>query len=90
MSNLPPLSLYVHLPWCERKCPYCDFNSFEARGALPEHEYLDALCRELALSAPACTGRTLESIFIGGGTPSLMRAGTIAGLLDASRDAVAM
>ncbi len=69
---LPPLSLYVHLPWCLRKCPYCDFNSHEIRsGELPEQRYLDALLADLEAALPIVWGREVHSIFIGGGTPSL-------------------
>jgi oxygen-independent coproporphyrinogen-3 oxidase len=75
LSSLPPLSLYVHLPWCIKKCPYCDFNSHEwqsgASGELPEQRYLDALCADLEHSLPLIWGRAVHSIFIGGGTPSL-------------------
>ncbi len=70
----PPLSLYVHLPWCLKKCPYCDFNSHEARGgagALQEQRYLDALMADLEAALPLVWGRTVHSVFIGGGTPSL-------------------
>lgn len=75
MLELPPLSLYVHVPWCVRKCPYCDFNSHEApRGNLPEQEYLDALLADLYDDLPYVQGRKLQSIFIGGGTPSLLSA----------------
>lgn len=68
----PPLALYIHIPWCVRKCPYCDFNSHEARGTLPEHEYIDALARDLELSLPQIWGRKIHSVFFGGGTPSLL------------------
>ena len=75
LSSLPPLSLYVHLPWCLKKCPYCDFNSHEwqsgAGADLPEQRYLDALCADLEHSLPLIWGRAVHSIFIGGGTPSL-------------------
>jgi putative oxygen-independent coproporphyrinogen III oxidase len=71
LSALPPLSLYVHLPWCLKKCPYCDFNSHEIQGELPEQRYLDALMADLEASLPLIWGRTVHSIFIGGGTPSL-------------------
>ncbi len=82
LSALPPLSLYVHFPWCVRKCPYCDFNSheFAAQGAqeqggpLPEQAYLDALRADLEQSLPLVWGRKIHTIFIGGGTPSLMSA----------------
>ncbi len=72
LAALPPLSLYVHLPWCIRKCPYCDFNSHEmASGQLPEQRYLDALRADLEAALPLVWGRSVHSIFIGGGTPSL-------------------
>lgn len=67
----PPLSLYVHLPWCVRKCPYCDFNSHEGRGALPYDAYVDALLADLDFDLPLAWGRTVHSVFFGGGTPSL-------------------
>ncbi|HSQ72861.1 MAG TPA: radical SAM family heme chaperone HemW [Rubrivivax sp.] len=71
LGALPPLSLYVHLPWCLRKCPYCDFNSHEKAGEIPEAGYLDALRADLEASLPLVWGRRVYSIFIGGGTPSL-------------------
>ena len=72
LAALPPLSLYVHLPWCLRKCPYCDFNSHEMKaGELPEQRYLDALRADLESALPLVWGREVHSIFIGGGTPSL-------------------
>lgn len=74
LSALPPLSLYVHFPWCVRKCPYCDFNSHEASGELPEAAYLAALRADLEQSLPLIWGRRIISVFIGGGTPSLMSA----------------
>ena len=67
----PPLSLYVHLPWCVRKCPYCDFNSHESRGALPFAAYVDALLADLDFDLPLVWGRTVQTVFFGGGTPSL-------------------
>ena len=82
---LPPLGLYVHLPWCIRKCPYCDFNSYEKRDALPEREYVAALLRDLDADLPLVGSRTLTSIFIGGGTPSLFSGGAIAALLHGIR-----
>lgn len=73
MGSTPPLSLYVHTPWCVRKCPYCDFNSHEPTGGeLPETDYLDALVRDLEFDLALADGRELVSIFIGGGTPSLL------------------
>lgn len=77
LSALPPLSLYVHFPWCVRKCPYCDFNSHEASGDFPESDYLAALRTDLEQALPLIWGRKIISIFIGGGTPSLM---SVAGL----------
>ncbi|WP_210398273.1 radical SAM family heme chaperone HemW [Motiliproteus sediminis] len=74
MLEQPPLSLYVHLPWCVRKCPYCDFNSHAADGELPESAYLSALLADLDDELALTGGRALQSIFIGGGTPSLMSA----------------
>ena len=71
MLTPPPLSLYVHLPWCVRKCPYCDFNSHEQRGALPFAAYVDALLADLDHDLPLAWGRTVHSVFFGGGTPSL-------------------
>jgi putative oxygen-independent coproporphyrinogen III oxidase len=74
LNSLPPLSLYVHLPWCLKKCPYCDFNSHEwtnASGEMPEQRYLDAICADVEHALPLIWGRSVHSIFIGGGTPSL-------------------
>lgn len=73
----PPLSLYVHLPWCVRKCPYCDFNSHEGRGALPFNAYVEALLADLDHDLPLVWGRTVHSVFFGGGTPSLFPAEAI-------------
>jgi coproporphyrinogen III oxidase-like Fe-S oxidoreductase len=85
LAELPPLSLYVHIPWCLRKCPYCDFNSHEKRGELPEAEYVDALICDLEASLPDVWGRRLHTIFIGGGTPSLFSPQSIDRLLTAVR-----
>ncbi|RMF18464.1 MAG: radical SAM family heme chaperone HemW [Gammaproteobacteria bacterium] len=82
--NLPPLSLYVHIPWCVRKCPYCDFNS-HAADTLQEATYVEALLRDLEQDAPLAQGRQLTSIFFGGGTPSLFSAESIDRVLAASR-----
>ena len=71
MLATPPLSLYVHLPWCVRKCPYCDFNSHEQRGALQFEAYVDALIADLDHDLPLAWGRTVQTVFFGGGTPSL-------------------
>ena len=81
LTALPPLSLYVHFPWCVRKCPYCDFNSHEAKGGFPEEEYLSALRADLENALPLIWGRKIYTIFIGGGTPSLMSAAGLDRLL---------
>ncbi len=80
----PPLSLYVHLPWCVRKCPYCDFNSHAAKGELPFDAYVDALVRDLEQDLPLVWGRTVHSVFFGGGTPSLFPADAIDRILQAA------
>jgi len=80
-KNLPPLSLYIHIPWCIKKCPYCDFNSHAAPEQLPEDEYIDALIRDINAELPQVWGRRLSSIFIGGGTPSLFSAKALDRLL---------
>ena len=85
LAQPPPLALYVHVPWCLRKCPYCDFNSHEARGEIPEARYVDALVLDLEASLPRVWGRRLASIFIGGGTPSLFAPESIDRLLAAVR-----
>src|SRR5262249_7152347 len=79
-AALPPLGLYVHLPWCLKKCPYCDFNSHERRGVLselPEQRYVDALLADLEFALPQIWGRRIGTIFFGGGTPSLFSAQAI-------------
>ena len=82
LAALPPLSLYIHLPWCLKKCPYCDFNSHEVTsGAMPEQRYIDALAADLEAALPLIWGRTVHSIFIGGGTPSLFSPAAIDRLL---------
>jgi len=81
LAALPPLSLYIHFPWCVRKCPYCDFNSHEAKGAIPEAEYLTALRTDLEVALPLIWGRTVHTVFIGGGTPSLLSAASMERLL---------
>jgi putative oxygen-independent coproporphyrinogen III oxidase len=89
LKALPPLSLYVHIPWCVRKCPYCDFNSHEARGntqgGAPEQDYVQALISDLELALPQIWGRRVYSVFFGGGTPSLFSARAIEELLAALR-----
>ena len=81
LRALPPLSLYIHFPWCVRKCPYCDFNSHEAQGELPEAAYLDAMRADLESALPLIWGRKIHTVFIGGGTPSLLSAGGLDRLL---------
>lgn len=91
LSALPPLSLYIHLPWCLKKCPYCDFNSHEwgaaagQSGEMPEQRYLQALRADLEASLPLIWGRTVHSVFIGGGTPSLFSPAAIDQLLSGVR-----
>ncbi|MEO8133752.1 MAG: radical SAM protein, partial [Betaproteobacteria bacterium] len=78
---LPPLALYIHIPWCIRKCPYCDFNSHEQRSALPEARYVEALMTDLESALPSIWGRKFASIFFGGGTPSLFSPASIDAIL---------
>jgi len=78
----PPLALYIHFPWCIRKCPYCDFNSHTLKGDLPEDQYIDALIQDLNAEKEKINGRSLVSIFMGGGTPSLFSAAALKRLLD--------
>ena len=78
---LPPLSLYIHIPWCIKKCPYCDFNSHAVRGDIPQQAYINALLADLRRESAAAQGRKIETIFIGGGTPSLFTAQGIADIL---------
>jgi oxygen-independent coproporphyrinogen-3 oxidase len=82
---LPPLSLYIHVPWCVRKCPYCDFNSHEARGELPEDAYIAALLADLEMALPQVWGRPVLTVFIGGGTPSLLSVRSMDALLSGVR-----
>ena len=82
---LPPLSLYIHIPWCVRKCPYCDFNSHEARGEVPEERYVAALVADLERELPRVWGRRVHSVFLGGGTPSLFSARAIDAVLAGAR-----
>ena len=90
LAQLPPLSLYVHIPWCARKCPYCDFNSHEARGGVPEVDYVGALITDLEQALPLVWGRRVHSVFFGGGTPSLFSARAIDVLLSAFRARLAL
>ena len=84
-SSNPPLGLYIHLPWCEMKCPYCDFNSYQADEPIPEQAYVDALLNDLEQELPLVWGRGIDSIFIGGGTPSLFSAAAIERLFSGLR-----
>ena len=86
--ELPPLSLYVHLPWCVRKCPYCDFNSHAVKGQIPAGEYVGALLKDLEQDLPLVWGRTVHSVFFGGGTPSLFSAEQIQTLMSGIRGLV--
>lgn len=81
LQALPPLTLYIHVPWCVKKCPYCDFNSHEAPSQLPEQAYLEALTADLEQALPSIWGRQVHSIFLGGGTPSLLSEGAMDQLL---------
>ena len=87
---LPPLSLYVHIPWCLRKCPYCDFNSHESKGPLPEAEYVAVLVADLESALPGIWGRPVKTVFLGGGTPSLLSGVAVNELLAAIRARVAL
>ena len=84
-AALPPLSLYVHIPWCMKKCPYCDFNSHERHGDVPEAQYVDALIADLEFALPSIWGRRVDTVFFGGGTPSLFSAAAIDRILGAVR-----
>ncbi|HEX5803288.1 MAG TPA: radical SAM protein, partial [Azospira sp.] len=84
----PPLSLYIHIPWCVQKCPYCDFNSHEARDTIPEADYVAALIADLESALPLIWGRRVSTIFIGGGTPSLLSGEALEALLTAVRTRV--
>jgi oxygen-independent coproporphyrinogen-3 oxidase len=85
LTVLPPLSLYVHMPWCVRKCPYCDFNSHVAPESIPQQQYIDALIEDLAIDAAAAQGRAIVSVFFGGGTPSLFAPEQVGRFLEAAR-----
>jgi putative oxygen-independent coproporphyrinogen III oxidase len=90
LSILPPLSIYIHIPWCIRKCPYCDFNSHEAKTDIPEQQYIDCLISDLDYTLPKIWGRRVYSIFFGGGTPSLFSAKGIDAILAAVRARVTL
>ncbi|WP_323838591.1 radical SAM family heme chaperone HemW [Photorhabdus africana] len=85
MLKLPPLSLYIHIPWCVQKCPYCDFNSHALKGDVPHQEYVNHLLADLKTDQPMVNGREVTSIFIGGGTPSLLSSQAMQQLLDGVR-----
>ncbi len=90
LSILPPLSIYIHIPWCIRKCPYCDFNSHESKTAIPEQQYIDCLVSDLDYTLPKIWGRRVYSVFFGGGTPSLFSARGIDTILAAVRARVTL
>lgn len=85
MPNIPPLSLYIHIPWCVQKCPYCDFNSHALKGDVPHEEYVHHLLADLEMDLPLTSGREVSTIFIGGGTPSLLSSEAMHMLLDGVR-----
>ncbi|MDB6083777.1 MAG: oxygen-independent coproporphyrinogen oxidase, partial [Gammaproteobacteria bacterium] len=85
-----PLALYVHMPWCVRKCPYCDFNSHQLKSARPDRGYIDSLIRDLETELPLVEGRRIDTVFFGGGTPSLFVPDDIARLLRAVRERIAV
>ena len=85
MVNLPALSLYIHIPWCVQKCPYCDFNSHALKGEVPHEEYVQHLLNDLDTDLPLTSGREVSTIFIGGGTPSLLSSEAMQMLLDGVR-----
>jgi len=85
LKALPPLALYVHIPWCVRKCPYCDFNSHELREPLPEQAYVAALVADLEMALPQIWGRSVYTVFFGGGTPSVFSPDAIGMIIDAVR-----
>ena len=85
LSQLPPLGLYIHIPWCIKKCPYCDFNSHNSPNELPESQYVDALIADLEQALPLIWGRSIRTVFIGGGTPSLFSPDAINKILERVR-----
>lgn len=88
MLKLPPLSLYIHIPWCVQKCPYCDFNSHTLKDELPHQDYVQHLLADLAQDLPLTSGREISSIFIGGGTPSLLTPDAMTTLLQGVRQRI--
>jgi oxygen-independent coproporphyrinogen-3 oxidase len=89
-AALPPLALYIHIPWCLKKCPYCDFNSHEGRGEIPESRYVDALLSDLEFALPSIWGRRVHTVFFGGGTPSLFAPESIDRILAGVRARVSL
>ncbi len=89
-AALPPLALYLHIPWCLKKCPYCDFNSHERRGEIPEARYVEALLADLEFALPSIWGRRVHTVFFGGGTPSLFTPDSIDRILAGVRARVAL
>ena len=85
MVKLPPLSLYIHIPWCVQKCPYCDFNSHALKGEVPHDDYVQHLLNDLNNDVAYAQGREVKTIFIGGGTPSLLSGPAMQTLLDGVR-----
>ncbi len=88
MLKQPPLSLYVHIPWCVQKCPYCDFNSHTLKGEIPQMEYVEHLLADLDIDAQLIGERPVKTIFIGGGTPSLLTAKSMQALMDGIRQRI--
>lgn len=88
LTALPPLSLYIHIPWCIKKCPYCDFNSHNIKNGMPEEAYIEALLTDLQTELPNIWGRPVETVFFGGGTPSVFQAESIDRLLSGVRSLV--
>ena len=86
--ELPPLALYIHIPWCVKKCPYCDFNSHGVSGEIPETAYVEALIRDLETDGHLAQGRKLLSLFFGGGTPSLFSPASIEAVIEAANRAI--
>lgn len=89
-NNLPPLSLYIHIPWCVQKCPYCDFNSHALKGDVPHQEYVEHLLKDLDADLHLTSGRPLKTIFIGGGTPSLLSSEAMQSLMDGIRQRITL
>lgn len=90
MLSVPPLSLYIHIPWCVQKCPYCDFNSHTLKGEIPQQEYIQHVLNDLQQDAQLIGNRTVKTIFIGGGTPSLLSAESMQVLMDGVRNIITL